>query len=969
MMQNNWQDQSKHIIATSSSNEMSHNEQHLHHIQDLFGRSTERPISAPPSSNNSAGIMNGLGRSSQFPSSPNGEPWGDKSNSLYTATSPVGVSTADNSPTNSKHAFHLSDHFNFDHLKSSNDVNSGTSDPINRIGAESVPPGLGLFPIDTNNNSHSLSSDKLFHDKTFDVMQIGSRRPASTGLIGHNHRTYTSSSVMESLGLISPDTTHSYIHDANNDITGSTAATGVTTTSMAKRKQQKPIMDLIQEDFERPPSPEYQREDHLGRTGGSVAVAPSTARSTNTGSNVSNVPAPTNTAVSSTSTPSSIQYNVQKNSSVNVDGTPPSLSVGSYSSSSQHNFVTGINRNFEDNQNMVKHHIYPNHADLQTRVPHGFHQQDINSIHSSHHHDTSRLQGTYQAAPIPAVHQHQHHHVMHQHQSTYDHQHQPVYYNTQRRNEVVTGHPPPHRVLQPGHSQAPHSIYINSPPPPYGGYATVQYHQGPPPQNFPHHGPVVIHSHDPSMTPRYISALPVQGHTIPAQVQPNGAYIYFHQPTNGPTINIVPTSHDRVTTSRGGQYNNKTSSKNGGGGSNGSSAADRTSRKGHRMKNSKSASSVVSSDSHVNSASSVLEEFRADKNRSWTAFDVKGHIVEFCQDQNGSRFIQQRLEVAGDDEKILIMTEVLPEINKLRIDIFGNYVVQKLFDFGTPEMVEKVKQTIVGDMLTLSNQIYGCRVVQKALEIVNDDALLDLLSEIHGYVLSCIHDQNGNHVIQKCIEVVNKRIHENESKGNLDMANQFKTESQSILDCVTEDVLALSCHPYGCRVFQRILEHFDEKQKDNILDCISGFHQELLDDQYGNYVIQHVLRFGRTSDRDSVLDFVMKNGLLHLSRQKFASNVVEKLLKYGNDNHRKAIVREMLQVVQISGMDGSVEESSVVLMMVRDAYANYVVQTTLDVVPEGEEKRMLFKELNNHAALLRNFTFAKHIITKLGTCT
>jgi hypothetical protein len=35
--------------------------------------------------------------------------------------------------------------------------------------------------------------------------------------------------------------------------------------------------------------------------------------------------------------------------------------------------------------------------------------------------------------------------------------------------------------------------------------------------------------------------------------------------------------------------------------------------------------------------------------------------------------------------------------------------------------------------------------------------------------------------------------------------------------------------------------------------------------------------------------------------------------------------------------------------MVRDAYANYVVQTTLDVVPESEEKRLLLEELNLHS--------------------
>ena len=336
------------------------------------------------------------------------------------------------------------------------------------------------------------------------------------------------------------------------------------------------------------------------------------------------------------------------------------------------------------------------------------------------------------------------------------------------------------------------------------------------------------------------------------------------------------------------------------------------------------------------------------------------------------------------------MSEILPEIHKLRVDIFGNYVVQKLFDFGTVEMIRKVKETIVSNMTTLSNQMYGCRVVQKALEVVSDEDLLELLSELHNNMLACVHDQNGNHVIQKYIEVVNKRVTLNEKRGDTEMALRMKQEIKIVFNCVTEDVLSLACHPYGCRVFQRILEHFCEEQKDHVLMCINHFHQELLDDQYGNYVIQHVLQYGRTLDRDSILEIVVKNSLLHLSRQKFASNVVEKLLKYGNQRQRKAIVREMLKKADMNGIEGVTDDCSVVLMMVRDAYANYVVQTTLDVVPEGEEKKSLYEELNNHSVQLvrffaivsfvsfgfilffptlyfyqRNYTFAKHIIAKL----
>ena len=82
-------------------------------------------------------------------------------------------------------------------------------------------------------------------------------------------------------------------------------------------------------------------------------------------------------------------------------------------------------------------------------------------------------------------------------------------------------------------------------------------------------------------------------------------------------------------------------------------------------------------------------------------------MVEFCQDQNGSRFIQQRLEVGDTVEKEVVMAEVLPAIRRLRNDVFGNYVVQKLLDFGTPRMKSDIRDTLQGEMLQLSLQMYG----------------------------------------------------------------------------------------------------------------------------------------------------------------------------------------------------------------------------------------------------------------------
>lgn len=81
--------------------------------------------------------------------------------------------------------------------------------------------------------------------------------------------------------------------------------------------------------------------------------------------------------------------------------------------------------------------------------------------------------------------------------------------------------------------------------------------------------------------------------------------------------------------------------------------------------------------------------------------------MEFCQDQNGSRFIQQRLEIGSSAEKEIVMAEALPAVRRLRNDVFGNYVVQKLLDFGTLKMKEDLRETLQGEMLQLSLQMYG----------------------------------------------------------------------------------------------------------------------------------------------------------------------------------------------------------------------------------------------------------------------
>lgn len=75
--------------------------------------------------------------------------------------------------------------------------------------------------------------------------------------------------------------------------------------------------------------------------------------------------------------------------------------------------------------------------------------------------------------------------------------------------------------------------------------------------------------------------------------------------------------------------------------------------------------------------SEFLENFRQklSQNKKIELREIEGHCVEFSKDQQGSRFIQQKLETASSEDKIMVFEEVLPHCQKLMTDVFGNYVI------------------------------------------------------------------------------------------------------------------------------------------------------------------------------------------------------------------------------------------------------------------------------------------------------
>ncbi|KAN0061946.1 mRNA binding protein puf3 [Thecaphora frezii] len=377
--------------------------------------------------------------------------------------------------------------------------------------------------------------------------------------------------------------------------------------------------------------------------------------------------------------------------------------------------------------------------------------------------------------------------------------------------------------------------------------------------------------------------------------------------------------------------------------------------------------------SQANSTRSpLLEEFRSRhaKNRKFELRDILGSIVEFSGDQHGSRFIQEKLDSATEEEKNKVFDELITSARQLMTDVFGNYVIQKMLEHGNDTQRSALAKEMEGHVLALSLGTYGCRVVQKAFDHTDEDQRIHLAKELDGRIMQCVKDQNANHVVQKIIERVDP------SKIDF-VPRAFQGQ-----------VLSLAAHCYSCRVLQRIFEHCLEEQSRPLLKELHADAFRLMQDQYGNYVIQWVLQKGQPSDQAQMIRKI-KGQVLPLSRHKFASNVIEEVIRSASPQDKVELIEEILTPRPISDagptppainapsstgpaalaaaspqqqQQPQQQRIAPAVIMMKDQFANYVLQRFLENA-RGEQKARLVAAVRPQLQNIKRFSngYAKHL--------
>ncbi|ROW17266.1 hypothetical protein VPNG_01044 [Cytospora leucostoma] len=301
----------------------------------------------------------------------------------------------------------------------------------------------------------------------------------------------------------------------------------------------------------------------------------------------------------------------------------------------------------------------------------------------------------------------------------------------------------------------------------------------------------------------------------------------------------------------------------------------------------------------------IMQSRRQQDNEAMSRFNgmsleaYGGNIYELCKDQHGCRYLQKQLENRNPEQVHMIWLETCSHVVELMTDAFGNYLCQKLFEYCNDDERTVLVQNASKDMVRIALNQHGTRALQKMIEhLSNADQVQLIIDSLQGRVVELIQDLNGNHVIQKCLNKLTPR------------------DAQFIFDAVGNQCVDVGTHRHGCCVLQRCIDHASGDQKLTLIQRITEHAVTLVQDPFGNYVIQYIIDLSEPIFTEPVVK-QFYGRIPHLSRHKFSSNVVEKCLRCASDESKDMIVEELLAPGEMD-------------RLIRDSYANYVVQTALE---------------------------------------
>ena len=252
-------------------------------------------------------------------------------------------------------------------------------------------------------------------------------------------------------------------------------------------------------------------------------------------------------------------------------------------------------------------------------------------------------------------------------------------------------------------------------------------------------------------------------------------------------------------------------------------------------------------------------------------------LIFLAKDQIGCRLLQKKIDSNSSwgTEKVFPIIMMNGDLLEMILDPFGNYLIQKLIEYLEEDDLGTIISHITPVFYKIGVNLHGTRVLQKLVERLENQKLFQqFMISIQPHFFDLMKNVNGTHIIIK-------------------ISSTLKSVNiEPLYDCIDENLIDLATNKHSCSTFQKYITNAKGEHRENLIEKIIENTLILMSDQYGNYLVQFVISLNNHLINSKISTF-LKNKISYLARQKYSSNVIEKLFHFCDEQTRLNMIKEI----------------------------------------------------------------------------
>lgn len=300
----------------------------------------------------------------------------------------------------------------------------------------------------------------------------------------------------------------------------------------------------------------------------------------------------------------------------------------------------------------------------------------------------------------------------------------------------------------------------------------------------------------------------------------------------------------------------------------------------------------------------------------------KGNFRALILNQKISRICQIYIEQTNLEIIQLIFNEIYYDLPSLLVHPYANYFCLKLYHYLNLKNRFIFLYYTKDNFITLCVNKISTYPIQCIIEKITDEEQKFIFNSIQGKYKELAIDLYGAHVLDKILRFFNHDLIHSLSLFIIDNFKIIASNQNSL--CLAKSILKIE---YKKSLFKKLKYEL----KRNAVD--------LAMDPYGNYAVQTAITEWEEADFDDIIcKFYGK--CFSLSIKKFASNVIEKCIKYNSK-----FIRYFLG--EITNKQG------IFLLMMQNYFGASVIQVAMQN-SNNETKKIIISLIKNNLNFIEN---------------